>query len=66
MGLNPSFVVFGRAIILVMPWADKNKAGVPEIDFVFSDGADVFFSNVMDFVFREATIAGSWSDKSKV
>ncbi len=66
MGLIPPFSVSVRAIISLMPWSDKNKAGVPEIDFVFSNGADVFFSNTIDFVFREATIAGSWSDKIKV
>jgi len=66
MGLNPSFVVFGHAIILLMPWVDKQRSGTPEIDFVFSDGSDFLFSNGLDFVFREATLAGSWSDKSKV
>lgn len=76
MGLNPSFVLFGRAIISVMPfvdktkevgtWSDKPMSDIPEIDFLFSDGTDFLFSNGQDFVFREVTLAGSWSDKSKV
>ena len=47
-------------------WSDKPISGIPELDFVFSDGADFVFSNGQDFVFREATLAGSWSDKNKV
>lgn len=46
-------------------WSDKIISGVPEVDFVFSDGVDFVFSDGRDFVFREATAVGVWSDKVK-
>lgn len=49
-----------------MPWTDKQKTGVSEVDFLFTDGSDFLFTDGTDFVFRDATIAGTWVDKSKV
>lgn len=72
----PLFVYLVRAIISVMVfvdkvktagnWSDKIMSGIPEIDFIFSDGSDFVFSNNRDFVFREATLASIWVDKTKV
>jgi len=47
-------------------WSDKNIAGTPEIDFVFSNATDFVFSNGQDFVFAQATAAGVWVDKNRV
>lgn len=32
-----------------------STAGLPEVDFLFSDSSDFLFSDSSDFVFREAT-----------
>lgn len=57
--------VFTDKIKQVLSWANKQKSGALEVDFVFSDGTDFLFSDGTDFVFKEGSTSVSWSDKNK-
>lgn len=43
----------------------KSNTGLPEVDFLFSDGLDFLFSDNTDFVFVEGTSQTVWSEGSK-
>ena len=43
-------------------------AGLPEVDFLFSDSTDFLFSDSTDFVFKEATtsrVETAWTNFNK-
>lgn len=48
-------------------WSNKEKtnAGIPEVDFIFSDGSDFLFSDGTDYVFREETTSIQWGGLTK-
>lgn len=43
----------------------KSNTGLPEVDFLFSDGLDFLFSDGTDFVFEEGTASIVWTEGTK-